>query len=768
MKKAALYGCIFAVVAMAGTDAARRADLGINLSWPVDWNQQHIFADVMKTANGWEELFTNDPVPVDSLGWPTADGKCSMWFTDHMHGTYKLIIETRVDNSQVTIGASMAGASIEPALATIAHPAPNRTTADVVVTDSGTHLFTISFSNTKGGLKYVKLMRPTSPGSSTSYDTTTFLTDQFKKAVEPFSTLRFMQITSTNFNGQHTWSDRVAPDIASFNHNSADVNGRGISWECVIRMANDLHKDAWINVPMWVDENYIRQMALLFRNGNAYTDNKGFDPNLHLYVELSNEIWNYEQNENRDTALHEIKTHGDPDRLNYDSLTQEEASDGWEWAWRRPGAGTVKLSNIFRSVFGDSSMMTRVRPLLCWQAPRHATAWAPLVYIEKTQLHPVNYYIYGGGGSAYYSPDLGTPGLTLDNIWNSRSMDTSWWRDTWPDGKDKFSMLFNSYMCNVYGIKRLAYEGGPSFDPDQPGKNDTVMKQAWSDSRMRNEIVEHQNAWNNWAGDVLVYYVLNQGDFAWDFVKSVYDITAPKYKGIVDLAQAAQLPIAVGHPAGTTIDGNAFQLGYGDWRDTLGKGTAWRHKNAWVSYQFNIPTDGFDSAGINLSTPEGSRCRVDVWLDGKSIFLDTIPQNVTQNILTKPFALSSGLHSLRVDADAEGWVINTVRLFKAPSAVLPITHQPNNSSLRRIVSRLITGKTAVTYELQTAGKVTLIVYDLFGRKKTILSDEMSPAGTTTILLNGKNLAGRKIGGGVYFCQFREENGRVTTGKFNLF
>lgn len=40
-------------------------------------------------------------------------------------------------------------------------------------------------------------------------------------------------------------------------------------------------------------KTYEYQLALLFKNGNEFTGNKGLDPALNIYVEHSNEVWNF-------------------------------------------------------------------------------------------------------------------------------------------------------------------------------------------------------------------------------------------------------------------------------------------------------------------------------------------------------------------------------------------------------------------------------------------------------------------------------------------
>jgi len=637
---------------------AERADLGINITWPTDWSQDHVFADIIRTSRNWQYLGTWDPLSEgekNAQGWPLVDASLFLWANREMQGTYRLSF---TGEATVTIGGGGAGASIQNVTY---NPETNKTTGIINITSQDTENFWINFSDTEGGVRDVKLMRPLFPGSTESYPDSVTFTDAFKKAVEPFSTIRVMQFTGTNFSRQKTWDDRRRHDYYTFN--DEDIDGGDLaSWECVINMANELQKNIWINVPRWVDDDYVRQLAILFRDGNEFTNYQGLDEDLYLFVEYSNEIWNYEQNEYKDTAVAMVLERGDPENLNFDNLSLEDAGQGWIWAWRRPGARAVQISNIFREEFGDDAMMTHIRPVLCWQGVRHVTSRAPLEYIEITQPNPVNYYIYGGGGTTYYSPDMETPGLTLDELWESRTMDTDWWRDTWPDGLGKGSMMYNSHICNLYGIKRLAYEGGPSFDPYQPGNNDSVMEQAWSDPRMRDEIIEHHNAWINWGGELSVYYVLTQ-NYCWGFMANVYDTTHPKYQGILDLAATDPVPITIGNPVGT-LDGNAFQLGRGDWHDTARTGSVWRHSEEWVSYMYNIPTEGFYEATVNLSTYDTLH-QVNWWVLGRPIATTPLTDFVDTTGNAGPIIiyLTPGLHTIRVNTETEGWIINSITLI---------------------------------------------------------------------------------------------------------
>ena len=654
---------IFLILLVNSSLIAQRTDLGINLTWPTDWCQHHAFADIVRTSRAWTYAGTSTRLSEedkDEQGWPLVDASLFLWANSEMQGNYRLSF---TGEATVTLGGGGSGATIQ----NLAYDSEtNQITGNIIITSEGLENCWITFQDTDGGIKDLKIMRPIYPGSSESYPDSVTFTNAFKYAVEPFSTIRVMQFTGTNFSRQKTWDDRRKHDNYTFNDQSID-GGVLASWECVINMANELQKHIWINVPRWVDDDYVRQLAILFRDGNEFTNYQGLDNNLYLYVEYSNEIWNYEQNEYRDTAVDVVLNHGDPENLNFDNLSLEEASNGWTWAWRRPGARAVQISNIFREEFGDDAMMTHVRPVLCWQGVRHITSLSPLKYIEMTQTNPVNYYIYGGGGTTYYSPDMDTPGLTLDEYWESASMNTDWWRDTWPDGLGKGSMMYNSFICNLYEIKRLAYEGGPNFDPGMPGNNDSVAELAYRDPQMRDEIIEHHNAWTNWGGELSVYYVLTN-NYLWGFMDNIYDLSHPKYQGILELAASQPPPITIGNPVGT-MDGNDFQLGYGTWRDTVGSGPAWvgsswmSGKN-WVSYIYNIPAEGFYETTVNLTAGEAIS-EVNWWALGRTVATTTLTgfADTTGDIGPIIIHLTPGLHTIRVGTDIDGWTINSITLI---------------------------------------------------------------------------------------------------------
>jgi hypothetical protein len=217
------------------------------------------------------------------------------------------------------------------------------------------------------------------------------------------------------------WADRVLPGGNQYQAATGyGWEGKGASWEYAVQLANETQTDMWINIPVNASPDYITKVADLIRYGsdgtNPYTSPQanpvyqGLDPNLKVYVEYSNEVWNpvFSQSQaNASGAMAEVRAGGSP--LNYDGST-----DASVWAQRRVAEKIVQISNLFRGVFGDAQMGSRLRPVLeWWGGSFNQTAANALNFLNNyydnadginhvSAPHPVNYYVWGGGGSWYY------------------------------------------------------------------------------------------------------------------------------------------------------------------------------------------------------------------------------------------------------------------------------------------------------------------------------------------------------------------------------
>jgi hypothetical protein len=122
----------------------------------------------------------------------------------------------------------------------------------------------------------------------------------FLQRLAPFHNLRFMDIGSTSESTVQHWSDRrpwnYATQVTGDPNDGYTVQRgfqqNGIAPEYIVELANELNADAWINMPHLADyvppsspaDSYLLQLANLVHNT--------LHPNLHVYLEYSNEVWN--------------------------------------------------------------------------------------------------------------------------------------------------------------------------------------------------------------------------------------------------------------------------------------------------------------------------------------------------------------------------------------------------------------------------------------------------------------------------------------------
>ncbi len=111
----------------------------------------------------------------------------------------------------------------------------------------------------------------------------------FLERLEPFGVIRFMGMQETNTTDIVSWDDRRAVTAVrqgSGPEGSASeplVNGASLEW--MIQLANDLDADPWFNMPHMADDDFVRRFATAVRDQ--------LEPNRRVYVEWSNEIWNF-------------------------------------------------------------------------------------------------------------------------------------------------------------------------------------------------------------------------------------------------------------------------------------------------------------------------------------------------------------------------------------------------------------------------------------------------------------------------------------------
>ena len=117
---------------------------------------------------------------------------------------------------------------------------------------------------------------------------------------KPFHALRFMDWLGTSDAIEDEWSGRRRPSFYTMITTRGDADGfwgppltpfqkmyaGGVAHELVIQLANMLKIDPWICLPHRATDDYIRRCSALYR--------EKLDPDRRVYVEYSNELWNFQ------------------------------------------------------------------------------------------------------------------------------------------------------------------------------------------------------------------------------------------------------------------------------------------------------------------------------------------------------------------------------------------------------------------------------------------------------------------------------------------
>jgi|GEM_PF-6058178 len=497
---------LYASAASAPSDLA---PLGGGLNGPSYFSPSNPFVDLFKTSGPlyklpWEkETLPNGSTrdvrsPRDANGWPTTDFAVIFWSSGRTSefpaGAYKLSFEgstaTQVTafpntNNNVTFTNRTANGSV--------------TTMDVNFAIPQ-NFVRLEFRNTGNGLRNVKFLRQGYQPSNHPV-----FVDFYTDFLRNLPVLRFMDWTRTNSHPVSTWANRRRPtDPQQIEIDSAWKDTAGIAWEYCIQLANELNKDMWINVPHLADDAYITKLAQMLRygaqaNGEPYTSGawndaakpfKGLNPNLKIYVEYSNELWNeraaFQQTFwLRDQALLLQSGGGGKPPLLYSNETAGNVA-AWTLSYRLQGRRTLEISNIFRTVFGysptDTAFFNRIRPLICGKGNGTGTTSEALTYIERTYGAPKNYVWGAGGGAPYYflRNNLDVAGITpqqvLDGLWSD--VQTA-------QNADRYGFELCVARATWYGLKAVLYEGGPDValtGNNIPAKRDALLGTSYTNN----------------------------------------------------------------------------------------------------------------------------------------------------------------------------------------------------------------------------------------------------------------------------------------------
>jgi hypothetical protein len=664
----------------SGTPSGKRPyALGISLD-AISYGER-AFADIFKIdARVWIPG-TMDLGPVDKQGMPTSDFDLFSLDGNYIretagcNGTYTLYFNGLAEIS--AMGGTFQNQHYDPL--------QNLTTAQLLVTEPYPTII-LFFRNTRRtaesetntGVTGLKLMRPLRIGGSESYPPNSIFTTEYLELHARGEVLRFMDFTSTNGNIQRDWTDRDTPeDLNFFGGQEAGYwwQGKGAPWEYAILLANTLDKDIWVNVPTFASDDYIAQLANLLHTT--------LEPERKIYIEYSNELWNFSfpQWTHMQALVDQDLAKNPRTSINFDGRVKSNGGEtdyglGVPRYWARR---VMEISDIFRARFGDDAMFSRIRPLFETQAAWQHWLATGLLFLDGyynnadgaahvSGPRPVNAYIWGGGGSGYI---LGMPeGLASDPTVSVDDVFTAY-EKALPEYYR--IMAADVYWLSAFGLKRVAYEAGPGLDDFAEG--DSAVQRAQIDPRMESVYRRTADTFFEAGGDLYLTFLgvnLTHGLVPYDAV--IGSQPTPKLNAFDAMLAATERPApTVGYPIPGVLRGGRYHVREDGWSIGDNDGSIrLEGAYAWASYTVNAETAGQYSITLETANSEGGQATL--WVDGAAVQtgLDCPKDGETAPVTV---VFTSGVHAVRVQANAGGFDLNTIRL----SLITPNSHPKSDS-----------------------------------------------------------------------------------------
>jgi hypothetical protein len=468
--------------------ARKRAALGTNLDGIADWSASFPFVDTMKRSRVW--LSTNDntwedqkQLLQDESGWIKQLGK-GQW-------ARTLIFW---DVPQYPAGDYVVRYDGTGSFDYMGGTATSKKVGREVVRIDGKSNFALTILSIPTPSNYPHPIRVTMPGGACSDDNTKYCDaktkcdgsaqcvafehnpeqqifhPKFLSRLAPYSVVRFMDWMKTNESKERLWKDRPKP---------SDVRWRdGVPLEIMVALANRLKIDPWFNIPHGADDEYVTKFATYVRDT--------LDPELKVYVEWSNEVWN-----------------GMFPQADY--ATQEgeklKLGKGWEAQYKFHSRRSTECHKIWEKVFAGK--MNRVVRVLGTQVANYGVAEALLGYGDtKNHVDALAVAPYFGG--EYLSPEEAKK-------WESASV-----ADVIKDlharslPRSFEAVRANADIAKRFKVDLIAYEGGESF-AGIAGTEDNVRlnklaDEVGRDPRIKQVYLDYLEGWKKAGGHLFVHF----------------------------------------------------------------------------------------------------------------------------------------------------------------------------------------------------------------------------------------------------------------------
>jgi len=281
--------------------------VGMNLAGIADWEFGFPFANLMLGSRKWLTCLSTgggpwntnviDQIPLDADGYPLEVPYAVAGVEQHVFTLLPSCLEA---GRYVVLWEGDGELNVELSCAVVSRSANRMVIQMNMSDDGGAMVLKIRRSARGNHVRNIRVLRESEENRDLAANP---WRQDFLDWIAPFGTLRFMDWQRTNNSTESTWAGRKRPTfytmvgddgnmdplLGTVNSPFDQLYSGGVAHELIIDLCNRTGKDCWICVPHFADDEYIRQMAMMYR--------QRLNRNLKIYLEFSNEIWNWQFNQ---------------------------------------------------------------------------------------------------------------------------------------------------------------------------------------------------------------------------------------------------------------------------------------------------------------------------------------------------------------------------------------------------------------------------------------------------------------------------------------
>ena len=365
------------------------------------------------------------------------------------------------------------------------------------------------------------------PEADESNAETEIFNPAFLEKIEPFGTLRFMDWMRTNDSTQKEWADRPKPEDVRYSTSA------GAPVEIMVELANETDTNPWFTIPHQATDEYVANFAQYVKDN--------LEPELDVYVEYSNEVWNSQFDQH-----HWVKEQAEQE---WPDSSDSEFTNTIDWYSKR----TTEIVGIWDETFNEES--ERVIGVMAAQASNDWTGQRALNYEwsdsdlshEDTGIDAIAIAPYFGdyiGGrnnedilESWTKERDGGVGKVLQEIKEGGLLENG----VEGGALEKAYGHISDYaeLADKKGLDLLAYEGGQHLVGVGGVQDNEAITELLINANRNGEMApiygKYLNEWFDRGGDLFV----NFSDIekpskhgSWGVLGSVYQSNSPKYHAI--------------------------------------------------------------------------------------------------------------------------------------------------------------------------------------------------------------------------------------------